>query len=275
MKFTPRTSVPSESDYHYTSDNIYEQSNYGMFPEGNCPAYAWGRLYEITETKYPQLHGNAEQWWTAADNTPLTKGQIPKLGAIAVWKQGDPTTGTDGAGHVAVVEAIYDDGSWLASMSGYKHYVFKTTVIGPDNAYGAGDMDFLGFIYCGIEFDEEVNSMDANDARKLVVCDYVQYLGRMPSQSDIDTDTEMIVSTGMTTEEYDNSFLVSEEYHNMSGSLSAQDFVTRCYRAFLGRFPESAGALMNHVNQILNGSKRYRDVAWDIFDSEEAHNFRS
>ena len=133
-----------------------------------------------------------------------------------------------------------------------------------DASYHGG---LLGFIYAYTEVKE---SMSELDAKKLVVCDYAQYLGRMPAQSDIDADTQNIIDTGMTTEQYDYSFLVSDEYHDRSGSLAAQDFVTRCYRAFLGRFPESEEALMYYVGRIVDGSARYRDVAWDIYTSDEA-----
>ena len=280
MGYTARLTAPDESDPHYnTSDNIFAQCGFGMFENsGNCTAYAWGRLYEITGKKFYALHGNAEKWWDAADNAGLSKGQTPKLGAIACWAEGDTSTAADGAGHVAVVEAVHDDGSWTASMSGYRHYLFKTVEIGPDNSYGG--MNFLGFIYCGIDFDSTEKNEGSNepmselDAKKLVVCDYAQYLGRMPAQSDIEADTQNILDAGMTTEQYDYSFLVSQEYHDRSGSLAAQDFVTRCYRAFLGRFPESEEALMYYVGRIVDGSARYRDIAWEIYQSEEAKAYR-
>lgn len=275
MDYIPRLNCPESTDYHYTTDNIFAQCGYGMFDNnGNCTCYAWGRLYEITGVKYTALHGNAEKWWSAADDAGLSKGQEPKLGAIACWAQGDTSTSADGAGHVAVVEEVHADGTWLASMSGYQHYLFKTVEIGADNSYGG--MDFQGFIYCGIDFNNGVSevTMSRADAEKLVVCDYAQYLGRMPSQGDIEADTDNIIETGMTTEQYDNSFLESEEYHDRSGSLMAQDFVTRCYRAFLGRFPESEDVLMYYVNRITDGSARYRDIAWEIYQSEEARNHR-
>ncbi|MDD6788677.1 MAG: CHAP domain-containing protein [Lachnospira sp.] len=238
---------------------------------GNCTAYAWGRLYEITGHRYTGLYGNAEKWYDQAQIAGLEVGQEPKLGAIACWMQGDTSTAADGAGHVAVVEEVHDDGSWTASMSGYQHYLFKTVEIGPDNSYGG--MEFRGFIYCGLEFDgKEAMSMD--DARKLVVCDYAQYLGRMPSPGDIDADSWQIVDTGMTTEQYDYSFLVSDEYKARYGILAAQDFVTRCYRAFLGRFPESEDALMHQCQPIIDGTARYRDIAWNIYTSDEAKAYR-
>jgi hypothetical protein len=112
------------------------------------------------------------------------------------------------------------------------------------------------------------------DAKKLVICDYAQYLGRMPSQGDIEADSQLIVDQGLSTEQYDYSFLISDEYKARSGSLAAQDFVTRCYRAFLGRFPESEAALMRHVQPIIDGTARYRDVAWNIYMSDEANAYR-
>ena len=59
--FTPRLTAPSSSDYHYTSDNPFYNSGYGM---PNCTCYAWGRAYEILGSKPNLSTGNANTFYT-------------------------------------------------------------------------------------------------------------------------------------------------------------------------------------------------------------------
>lgn len=152
-KFTKRTTAPAKSDKHYYSDNIFYACGYGM---PNCTAYAWGRLYEITGKRHVPLHGNAEEWWAAADNAGLKKGQTPKLGAIVCWRAGNPTTGSDGAGHVAVVEEIKPNGDIITSNSAWKGTNFYMQTVTKASGYMySKNRQLQGFIYCGIDFDSE------------------------------------------------------------------------------------------------------------------------
>lgn len=152
-KFTKRTTAPAKSDKHYYSDNIFYACGYGM---PNCTAYAWGRLYEITGKRHVPLHGNAEEWWAAADNAGLKKGQTPKLGAIVCWRAGNPTTGSDGAGHVAVVEEIKPNGDIVTSNSAWKGTNFYMQIVTKASGYQySSNRPFQGFIYCGLEFDND------------------------------------------------------------------------------------------------------------------------
>lgn len=152
-KFTKRTTAPAKSDKHYYSDNIFYACGYGM---PNCTAYAWGRLYEITGKKHVALHGNAEEWWAAADNAGLQKGQTPKLGAIICWRAGNATTGSDGAGHVAVVEEIKSNGDIVTSNSAWKGTNFYMQTLTKASGYQySSNRQLQGFIYCGLEFDNK------------------------------------------------------------------------------------------------------------------------
>lgn len=153
-KYTPRITAPSKTDIHYYSkDNPYYATGYGM---PNCAAYAWGRLYEITNTKPNKLLGQPEDWFATAQKISMKVGQEPKLGAIAVWKKGKVQNSTDGTGHVATVEAIYPNGDFDSGNSQWKgkEFFIKKITKASKYQYAAG-FDFLGFIYCGIEWDEE------------------------------------------------------------------------------------------------------------------------
>ena len=67
------------------------------------------------------------------------RGKTPELGAIAVWKGNT-------YGHVAIVERLYSDGSYLISESGWTSFYFRTRRIYKDNYYGAG-LVFDTFLY--------------------------------------------------------------------------------------------------------------------------------
>ena len=128
--FTPRTTAPLITDFHYYStQNPFVAAGYGL---PNCTTYAWGRAWEITGSQLPSgFLGNAKTWWNA---TTLPKGSTPQLGAICVWVGGD-------YGHVAIVEAI--NGNLITiSESNYDGLVFHTRTITP-----VVNSDFAGYIY--------------------------------------------------------------------------------------------------------------------------------
>ena len=94
----------------------------------NCVGYANGRFNEIGEygkCKY-QLVCNAENFIEAAKKLGLKISSTPIEGGIMVWQKGSTLSGGDGAGHVAVVEEVYEDGSILTSESGWNAWAFKT-----------------------------------------------------------------------------------------------------------------------------------------------------
>ncbi len=142
-KFVKRLTAPSKSDKHYYSDNIFYKCGYGM---PNCTCYAWGRWYELLGTKPKLYTGNAKTWFPKGESYDgYKRGQTPKLGAVACWSN-------SGAGHVAIVEEIYSDGSILTSNSAWKSTNFYTKKI--NKGYNYGSYKFQGFIYLPIEFDE-------------------------------------------------------------------------------------------------------------------------
>ena len=100
----------------------------------NCVGYANGRFNEILND--PELKGivlkfkyqlvtNAENFIESAKAQGLKVNSTPVQGGIMVWKKGASLSGKDGAGHVAIVEEVYDDGTILTSESGWNAYAFK------------------------------------------------------------------------------------------------------------------------------------------------------
>lgn len=101
----------------------------------NCVGYANGRFNEIIND--PELRGimryfkyqltcNAENFIESAKSQGLKISETPIQGGIMVWKKGSTLGGGDGAGHVAVVEEVYNDGTILTSESGYGAWAFRT-----------------------------------------------------------------------------------------------------------------------------------------------------
>ena len=102
----------------------------------NCVGYANGRFNEIGEygkCKF-QLVCNAENFIESAKKQGLTISSKPVQGGIMVWQKGATLSGGDGAGHVAVVEEVYSDGTILTSESGWASWAFKT--VRRDNSNG-------------------------------------------------------------------------------------------------------------------------------------------
>lgn len=108
----------------------------------NCVGYANGRFNEsindpdlkgiVKPFKY-QLTCNAENFIESAKKQGLKISATPKQGGIMVWQKGKTLGGGDGAGHVAFVEAVYDDGTILTSESGYNAWAFKRIRRSNDN----------------------------------------------------------------------------------------------------------------------------------------------
>ena len=153
MEFKSRLTAPAKNNKHYYSDsNAFYRSGYGM---PNCTAYAHGRVAEITG-KFPQIFGNAEDWYGAAQKAGYETGNTPKLGAIICWRAGQTGNGADGAGHVAVVEQVKANGDIVTSNSAWKGTEFYTQTLTKASGYMYDSTrPLLGFIYCGLEFDSE------------------------------------------------------------------------------------------------------------------------
>ena len=120
----------------------------GQSALANCCGWSWGRmamLEDDPDIKVGCWPGNswpadAQNWLEASKQQGFKTGDKPKLGAVAVWARSDWKSG-----HVANVEEIYDDGSFLASESGYGSYYWRLTRY--NNKAAKSGYLFLGFIY--------------------------------------------------------------------------------------------------------------------------------
>lgn len=168
-KFIPRTSKPAKGNKYYLT-----KSTGGWNPcvKGsptdpdcnvlhNCVGYAVGRFNEVAETGAAMnwlRSTNAENFVSVAKSQGLTVSNTPSLGAVVCWAKGKVGDGSDGAGHVAVVEAIYSDGTIVTSESGYnakKPFWTQRRSKGADGNWGQSSAyKFLGFIKNPKTFDE-------------------------------------------------------------------------------------------------------------------------
>ena len=178
MKYTPRLTAPSKSDknfIHYSKGGyntciMIDKSTGSVLP--NCVGYAQGRLLEIlgkkaVNWKLPSC--NAEDWFEQAQKNGFKTGMTPKLGAVAVFRAGATHNGSDGAGHVVVVEEIKSNGDIVVSQSAYGCTEFYLSTITKASGYMYNsNRPFLGFIYCGIEFEQPIPASENIVAGKKV-----------------------------------------------------------------------------------------------------------
>ena len=166
MKYTPRLTAPSKSDknfIHYSKGGyntciMIDKNTGSVLP--NCVGYAQGRLLEILGAKAPNWKlpaCNAEDWIDKAKENGLKTGMTPKLGAIAVFRAGTTHNGSDGAGHVVVVEEIKANGDIVVSQSAYggSRWYLSTLTKASGYIYTA-NRPLEGFVYCGIEFEQSI-----------------------------------------------------------------------------------------------------------------------
>ena len=160
----PQKKVPDKGN------KFYLQEKYGGYSQcidgkpqyfkgsvlSNCVGYAWGRAAELegdpkctigvpTARLKAGKHNPTSAWaWMMYTNGRKT-GKTPKLGAVAVWKHKTKAN----FGHVAVVEEIYSDGSWLSSESSYNGTTFRNIKYKANSL--RANFTFLGFIYLNVD----------------------------------------------------------------------------------------------------------------------------
>lgn len=149
MAFVQRTTAPTSDEAVYFADNPFYQAGYGM---PNCTAYAYGRFWEILGSKPKLSTGNAGEWYDYTSDG-YARGQTPRLGAVAVWKNPGE------AGHVAIVEKINSDGSILISQSAWGGTFWWTQALEKGYAFG-GSYVFQGFIYNPGSIPEPISKND-------------------------------------------------------------------------------------------------------------------
>lgn len=155
--FVPRTTRPEKGNKYYItrSSGGYSTAIKGKPTDAdcdvlsNCVGYAVGRFHEIAgHTEFDLIDAvNAENLFANAQKHGLQTGDTPKVGALIVWQKGATLSGSDGAGHVAVVEKVEKNGDILTSESGYGcANPFWTTARRAPYNYGS-DFKLLGFVY--------------------------------------------------------------------------------------------------------------------------------
>lgn len=147
--FVPRTTAPSTTDKNWISVK-YGGYNHAMVIDSstgsvlaNCCGYVHGRVLELGGSESKLSTGNADSYYNYNDG--FSKGQTPKLGAVLCWSCPGK------AGHVAIVEAIYSDGTILSSNSNYKGTRFYTKRINP-KTWPSGYV-FQGYKYPNYSYD--------------------------------------------------------------------------------------------------------------------------
>lgn len=143
---------------------------------GNCTWYAWGRFYEMDETKgYPRLSTqDAGRWYYKQDQ--YLRGSIPQWGAVACFGGGT-------FGHVAIVEEILPNGDIKCSESGFNYSggffwklsYYTRTAGGGFNGYGGGSGNFLGFIYHPTQWDGSA-PIDPDDGETKKKTKWIYYM---------------------------------------------------------------------------------------------------
>lgn len=143
MAYEPRLSTPDTNSKWWTVTSAGGVNK--------CPAvtgnsvlpsntgYAWGRFSEILGAPCKLPTSYAETWWTLTSG--YERGQVPKVGAVAVWKQ------KTGDGHVGIVEQVNETSILVSNSAGggvtfyvSEHRKANNYAIDPSTA-------LLGFIY--------------------------------------------------------------------------------------------------------------------------------
>lgn len=168
-RFIPRLTAPTVDNKYYRYPGyvvdgvdgvnnclLIDASTGAVMP--NCVGYAWGRVYELLESRPALSQGDAYGWWSYADG--YARGSDPQPGAVAYMQLASP-------GHVAIVERKVSNTEWIISESIYGGDWFRTGSIAyhastdtwfcwyDDGAGGSyNPWDVHGFIYPPYEWDE-------------------------------------------------------------------------------------------------------------------------
>lgn len=87
------------------------------YTPGNCTWYIYNRYYQLGKVIYSYL-GNAKNWVESGPTHGYSISKTPQVGATVIWTAGY-------YGHVAFVEHVNPDGSFLFSEMNYAEMLFK------------------------------------------------------------------------------------------------------------------------------------------------------
>lgn len=105
----------------------------GSYANNKFP-WGWCTWYVATRRQIP-WSGDAYQWYANAQAMGFQVGQEPKVGAVMVTME-------SGWGHVAYVDGVYSDGSWLVSEMNFVG--FGQT---DQRQIYPGEVPLIGFVY--------------------------------------------------------------------------------------------------------------------------------
>lgn len=134
MSYKPMLTAPSNDDKNFIckEDGGYNNCIRGnprhkyLTAYSNCVGHAGGRYNMLWNLQMGRegihqlaLNCNAENFPERAKQLGLELSDKPSLGAIIVWRKGEIGNGSDGAGHVAIVEQMFSDNEIVCSESAY------------------------------------------------------------------------------------------------------------------------------------------------------------
>lgn len=172
-KYVKRLTAPEYQNMNWLHSSLGGYNNCIKITSGgecipNCVGYAWGRWRELLGYAPKLSLSNAEDWY--GHNDGYQRGSSPRLGAVMCWKKGAVGYGGDGAGHVAIVESIGQNGEITVSASDYGSRRFYTKKYYPPFSNSEPGLEFMGFIYPPVDFVEE--------EIKKPMCNLTVYTGR-------------------------------------------------------------------------------------------------
>ena len=152
MSFASRITMPAKDNRYYIAIGEGGLNPCIPRPGGsklrfqNCVFYAVGRFAELWGVWLKST--DAENFISEAKKIGLTVSQSPVPGSIAVWAKGAVGNGSDGSGHVGIVEIVNPTGSIVTSESGWSAKTeFWTTTRLPGGNWGQpAGYRFLGFV---------------------------------------------------------------------------------------------------------------------------------
>ena len=219
--FVARENEPSTTSQYWRHTSVGGVNSCILISNGsvlpNCVGYAWGRAYEILNSKPDLSCGDAGTWFDYNKSkydsgnggypysTDITK---PKLGAIVCWAQPGQW------GHVAVVEKI-NGNQITTSESGYNSRRFWTTersttssTLGQDASYV-----FQGYIYITnttssnhIEYDYNCHCIIKTKENKNIM--------NMPCSKETDSKSTVLETTKKSDLNYEAIRLIFNKQKN-------------------------------------------------------------
>ena len=158
--FTPRTTAPDPYSPYWQGISAGGYNKFrihNMYPGctlPNCTAFCEGRWMEIMEWTSTNLPFMNATYWYAHTSDGYPRGQTPRLGAIICWRNWEPD-GTEDAGHVGIVEEMFDDNhdgiidrlGVGYSASGGAYFTYRTNITLANDWRYKTNSQFQGFIY--------------------------------------------------------------------------------------------------------------------------------